>query len=258
VVDRQVEQLLGAAHRAAPEADAAVVEDLHRHPKALAGLAEHVLGRHADVLEVEPPQVIRPQAHGVVALAHLEALHPLLQQQRDVPVLAAHLGPGEGGDHVGSGAIADVSLLSVQEPGAVGLLDRSGTHVVGVRSGLRLGQREGGELPAGGEIGEEALLLLVRAEERDPLEADRLVDAEHDREGGVDLADGFEDPCVSRLREALPSILLLHIEPERPDLPEVAEHLVRDPPLLLRLPRVVVIGAVLADLGVDLSNPVLF
>ena len=58
-------------------------------------------------------------------------------------------------------AVADVALLAVQDPGAVGLLDRSGAQVVGVRAGLRLGQREGGELAAGGEVGEEALLLLV-------------------------------------------------------------------------------------------------
>src|SRR5437660_1530714 len=40
-----VDQALGPADRAGARADAAVVEDLHGDVKALAGLAEHVLGR---------------------------------------------------------------------------------------------------------------------------------------------------------------------------------------------------------------------
>ena len=81
------------------------------------------------------------------------------------------------------GAVADVALLAVEHPGAVGLEDRARLRVVGVGAGLRLGQREAGELAPGGEVGEEALLLLVGAEQVDALVADRLVDAEDDREG---------------------------------------------------------------------------
>src|SRR4051794_5704694 len=165
-------------------------------------------------------------------------------------VLAAALGSREGGDHVGARAVADVALLAVQDPGAIRLLDRPGSHVVGVGARLGLGQREGRQLPPGGEVGEKALLLLVGAEERDPLETDRLVDAEHDREGGVDLADGLEDPGVARLGETLPPVFLRDVEPEGPDLTEVTEHLVRNPALLLYLPWVVVLGAVIPDPGV--------
>ena len=89
-------------------------------------------------------------------------------------------------------AVADVALLAVQHPGAVGLADRPRLEVVGVRAGLGLGQREAGELAPAGEVGQEALLLLVGAEQDDALEADRLVDAQHDRERRVDLGEGLE------------------------------------------------------------------
>ena len=213
--------------------------------------------RHPDVLEVEPAEVVGLQAHRVVALAHLEPVHALLEDQGDVLVLAVDLGAREGRDHVGSRAVADVALLTVQNPGAVGLLDRPGAQVVGVRPRLGLGQREGRQLAAGGEVGEEALLLLVGAEQGDALEADRLVDAEDDRQRRVDLADGLEDPGVAGLGEALPAVLLLDVEAERPDLAQVAEHLVGDPALLLGLPRVVVLGAVVADPRVQITDPVL-
>jgi hypothetical protein len=85
--------------------------------------------------------------------------------------------------------------------------------VVGVRPGLGLGQRERRQLAAGGEVREETLLLLIGAEQGDAFEADRLVDAEDDREGGVDLADGLEDPRIAGLGEALPAVLLIDIEP---------------------------------------------
>ena len=208
MVDRLVEQPLGGPHRARPEPDAAVVEDLHRDVEALAGLAEHVLGRHPHVLEVEAPQVVAPQPHGVVALADLEALHPRLDDQRDVAVLAVHLAAGEGREDRALAAVADVALLAVQHPGAVGLLDRAALDVVGVRAGVRLGEREPGQLAAGGEVGEEALLLLLGAEHVDALEADRLVDAEDDRQRGVDPGEGLEHARIAGLREALAAVAL--------------------------------------------------
>ena len=109
-------------------------------------------------------------------------------------------------------AVADVALLAVQHPRAVGLEHRARLDVVGVGAGLGLGQREAGELAAGGEVGQEALLLLVGAEQVDALEADRLVDAHHDRERRVDLGERLEDARVAGLREALAAVLLGHVE----------------------------------------------
>ena len=89
-------------------------------------------------------------------------------------VLPADLRTCECGEDFALGAVADVALLAVEDPRAVGLQDRPRAQVVGVRSGLRLRQREAGELAAGGEVGKEALLLLVGSEQDDPLVAERL------------------------------------------------------------------------------------
>jgi hypothetical protein len=57
VVDGQVEQLLGAAHRPGSQSDAAVVEDLHGDPEACPG-SPRTFGRHLDVVEAEPAEVV--------------------------------------------------------------------------------------------------------------------------------------------------------------------------------------------------------
>ena len=50
----------------------------------------------------------------------------------------------------------------------------------------------------------------------DALEADRLVDAEHDRERRVDLGEGLEDARVAGLREALAAVALGDVEAAEP------------------------------------------
>ena len=91
-------------------------------PRRLPRLPGHqrVLGRHPHVLEVQRAQVVGAQAHGVEPLTDLEALHPLLQDQRDVAVLAVDLAAGEGRQHVGARAVADVALVPVEQVRAVG------------------------------------------------------------------------------------------------------------------------------------------
>jgi hypothetical protein len=83
------------------------------------------------------------------------------------------------------------------------------------------------------------------------------VDAEDDREGGVDLPDGLEHPGVAGLGEALAPVLLVDVEAEGADLTQVAEDLIGNPALLLGLPRVVVLGAVFADPVVQVADPIL-
>ncbi len=169
-------------------------------------------------------------------------------------ILAVDLGPCERREDVALRAIADVAFLAVQHPGAVGLFDRARAQVVGVGSGLRLGQRVAGELATRGEVGQEALLLLVAAEQGDSLVADRLVDAEDDRERPVDLGELLEDARVAGLREALPAVALVDVEPAEPGVAELADHVVADPAVLLdlavvdRLADRAGTGAELADL----------
>ena len=159
VLDDPVEDPLRPADRPRAERQPPVVEDVHRDPEALAGLAQHVLRRHADVVEVELAQVVRAQAHRVVALADLEPGHVRLEDQRDVAVLAVHLGARERDDHARLRPVADVALVAVQLPRAVRLEHRARVHVVHVGAGARLRQRERGELAASRQVRQVALLL---------------------------------------------------------------------------------------------------
>ena len=197
VVDGQVDEALGQADRPRPEREPPVVEDLHGDPEAVARLAEEVLRRHPHVVEAQAAQVVAAQAHRVVALADLEALHVGGDDERDVLVLAVDLGAGEGHERRGARAVADVALLAVQDPRAVGLELGAGLDVEGVGARARLGEREGGELATARQVGQEARLLLVVAEEDDPLHADRLMHPEGDGERAVGLADAPRRPARS-------------------------------------------------------------
>ena len=128
------------------------------------------------------------------------------------------------------------SPLSSHEPS--GWRTARELEVVGVRPGLGLGQREPGQLASRREVGQEARLLLVAAEQRDALVADRLVHAEHHRERGVGLAEHLEDAAVAGLREALAAVLLWHVQAAAPALAELADDVVADPALLLDRARV--------------------
>ena len=203
--------------------------------------------RDAHVAEVEVAQVVAAQAHRVVALSDLEALHPALEDQRDVAVPAVDLGAGERDEHGALGAVADPALLAVEQPRAVRLADRARAEVVGVRPGLGLGQREPRQPASRRQVGQEPGLLLVAAEQRDALVADRLVHAEHHRERGVGLGERLEDAAVAGLREALAAVLLRHVEAAEPALAELADHVVADPALLLDRPRIDLLGGVLAQ-----------
>src|SRR5262249_16944504 len=148
-------------------------------------------------------------------------------------------------------AVADVALLAVQDPGAVGLLHRARLDVVRVGARVRLGEREPGELAARGEVGEEALLLLVAPEHEDALEPDRLVHAHDDRKRRVDLRERLENARVAGLREALAAVLLGNVEAAQPALADLADRLVADPALLLDLAAVVA----LAELAQRVDEP---
>ena len=230
---------------------------MHGDPEAVAGLAQHVLGRDPNVLEVQVAQVVAAQAHRLVAVPDLEPLHALLDDEGRVAVLAVHLGAGEGDEHGSLVAVADEPLLAVQLPGAVGLQGRPRLQVERVRARLGLGEREGRELAPGGEVGEEALLLLVASEQHDSLHADRLMHAHHDRQGRVDLREGLEHPAVAGLGEALPAVALGHVQAAQAALAELADQVVADPPVLLDPARVDRLGGELSQRGDQGADPVL-
>ena len=97
-------------------------------------------------VEVQLAQVVAAQAHRVEALADLEALHVLLDDERGVAALAVGSVAAKVTNTEPLLAVADVVLLAVQPPRAVGLALGAGLHAVHVGAGLGLGEREAGEL----------------------------------------------------------------------------------------------------------------
>ena len=73
------------------------------------------------------------------------------------------------------------------------------------------------------------------------------MDAEDDRQRGVDLGERLEDPRVARLREALAAVLLVDVEAAEPRVAELADDVVADPAVLLDLAMV--------DRRADLARP---
>jgi hypothetical protein len=201
--------------------------------EALARLAQHVLLRHPDVLEVEAAQVVAAEAHRVEAFPHFEAVHARLEDQRDVPVLAAHLCTGEGDEHRPLAAVADVALLAVEQPRPVRLLNRARLQVVGIRPRVRLRQGERRQLATARQVRQEALLLLVAAEQHDALHPDRLVHAHDHRQRSVGLGELLEHAAVAGLRKPGAAVLLGHVEAGQAALAQLGDLVVADPALLL-------------------------
>ncbi len=164
--------------------------------------------------------MVPAQAHGVEPLPDLEPLHLPLDDQRDVAVPSVDLAAGEGGEDRALPPVADEALLAVQKPGAVRLPHGPALDVVGVRAGVPLCEREAGELAAGGEVGEEALLLLVGAEHVDALEADRLGALRARSTARRRSGRRSRTPARSRSGKALAPVLLRHVEAHQAPLAE--------------------------------------
>ena len=134
-------------------------------------------------------------------------------------LLAVDLGASEGRDHVGASRCRG-SPVQDPEPSACCVARDCRWYASEPASGSVSAKARA--LP--GQVRQEALLLLVRPEQEIP-EPDRLVDAEHDRVGRVDLSDRLEDPGISRLGEPLAAVLGL-IGARAPISPRSAMHLV--------------------------------
>ena len=107
----------------------------------------------------------------------------------------------------------------------------------GVRAGVGLGQPEGGEPAAGGEVGEPAVLLLVRAEEEDRHRPERRVRRDRDRDGRVDPRQLLDR---DRVRDGVPAGPLVPLgdrDPEQPELCHLAHQLDREAALAVELLR---------------------
>ena len=146
------------------ELEAAEVEDVERDLVALADLAEHVLGRHLDVLEDHRRRRRAVQAHLVLLLAAAHAGPGALDDEGG-EVLAVDL--GEDDEEVGEAAVGDPHLLARQHEAAVGLPHRARLGAERVRPRPGLAQAVGADVLAGDQAGQVLLLLRFGAEHVD-------------------------------------------------------------------------------------------
>ena len=83
-----------------------------------------------------------------------------------------HRGIGEDGEKPGITAIGDPHLLSIEQPGAVGLFFGPSLDGGGVASCTRFREGEGGDGLATGQVRQILAFLLPGAVEQQPFEAD--------------------------------------------------------------------------------------
>ena len=170
----------------------APIERPHREREALAHRADAVRVRDADALEDELGGRRAADAHLVLDALDAEAGHVLLDDEAAT---------GAGGAASASRSVtAKTVIRSATLPWlmnrlrAVDDVSASPSRPARVRiggdvgAGLRLGQGEGDELAAGGEIREPALLLLVGAGEEER-QRRQLLDGEDQAARGADPAD---------------------------------------------------------------------
>jgi hypothetical protein len=237
VGQRLVERALREADAHRRDPDAPDVEDVQELLEPGAARAQEVLLRHAALGERQRPRVRRVPAHLPVRLALLVAGRAVLDDDvRDLRVTVAGAGDGRDRDvpgDVGAG-VGDELLGAVDDP-LRALEARAGLRVAGVAARLRLGEPEGAEAPAGAQIGQVALLLLLGAEQVDRLRAERRVRAHRDRHGRVDPRELLDGDRVGQRVAARAAVLLGERDAHEPELAELRDDLVREALLAIEL-----------------------
>ena len=131
------------------------------------------------------------------------------------------LRPGAGGDgdqrgDVGA-RVGDERLGAVDHPLAV-VEHGAGLGGAGVGAGLGLGQPEAGERPAGDEVGQPPLLLLVGAEGQDRVDAEPDAGLERDADRLVDAAELLDRDAQRGEVAAAAAVLLGDDQAEQAEL----------------------------------------
>ena len=209
---------------------ALVVETAHQHRHAAADRADHVLRRHLAVLEHQLAGVGPPHAELVEFLGRGEAGHALLDEEGG-DAAAAGVGVGLGVDHedLGVRPVGDPHLRPVEHV-ALAPADRAGAHADHVRARARLAHGERADVLARDQPRQVAGALGRRAVEPDLVHAEVGVRAVAEPDGGGRAAHLLHGDAVLEVAEAAAAFLLLHGEPEQPEVaepgPEVARELV--------------------------------
>ncbi len=156
------------------------IEHLHGGLEADAFLAtDQVFGRHANVVENHVSGMRAFLAHLVIPLADRDAWGLGFDDERtyatgalDFPVGTRHHGEDAGVRCVGDEALGAVDHVEIT------VAHGGGLQGSGVGAGVRLGQAEGAEEIASGQLGQILGSLLVCAVEQDPNGANAVVGAD--------------------------------------------------------------------------------
>ena len=137
VGDRLVEAALGAAEAAGADVEAAAVEAHHRDPEALALAADEILGRHADLVEIDLGGRLRMPAELLLLRAEADARHVLLDHQAGNALRPVDAGADHGDVDLVLAAARD-ERLGAGDDIIIAVLDRAGLERrrVGARAGL--------------------------------------------------------------------------------------------------------------------------
>ena len=230
VFDGGAQHVLGRAHGAGAEREAAEVENVEGDIGAFADLAEHVLDGHRRVLEDKA-------AGGGGLDAKLELLpaggdtgEGFLDDEGG-DVLAVHL--GENNEDISPRGIGDPHLGAVENVmGLVGGEHGLGLHAEGVGAGAGLTEAVGGHELAGGEPRQVFFLLRLVAEIRDRARADAAVRAAGDAEAR-EPAELLGDAERRDLAEAETVVSLGHLEAEQAELRGLTEEFRREALLMV-------------------------
>jgi len=153
---------------------ARLVEELHELEESHPALADQVLVRNAHVVEPQFGRVARPNPELAGDLIAGEPVAVALDEDlRVAGVAVVDLGVGLADDDevVGDGPVRDPHLRPVDHPLVAVLLRACGDRGH-VRARLRLRDGRAHHRVAGGHLGQDALLLLVRAELHQRLRAE--------------------------------------------------------------------------------------
>ena len=241
----------GGGHR---ELEAPVVQGVERDLVPLADLAEHVPGRHADVLQDDRRGRRAVQAHLVLFLAGRHARPGPFHQERG-ELLAVDL--GEDDVEVREAAVGDPHLLAGQREAAVGVPGRPGLGPERVRPRARLAEAVGADPLAADEPAEVRLLLGGGAEAVQGQDGEAGVGPERRPERPA-VADAGADDDGRRLVEGEAAPGLGHVGPQQPEVAGAADEAPGELPVLGLEPVVVGRDLVVDELGRGLvDQPVL-
>ena len=193
--------------------------------EALADLAEHAIGRDADVFEgqfagirgVHPHllQLRRDGEAGDLLTALVAEVH---DEQRDPLVAGLRVRLCDEDDEVGARAIGDEGLGAVDHV-LVPIADRGGADSGDIGSGAGLGDRQAADLLALDPGDEVALLLLLGAEQVDRRQDHVGLHREaHVGPAGAGVAHGLGPDQRVVVVAALPAVLLREAEAEEAQL----------------------------------------